>query len=214
MVGKLRSALALLERHRLPEAGGVAEALARAEGALELERLRGAEGEGSRAYFQGLARLLGPYGFGGRTRRPPRDPVNAALSYGYALLLGRVLVAVRLAGLHPEVGFLHAGGRRSPALALDLMEEFRVPVVDQVVLSAFRRGLLTPSHAEAREGGVYLNEEGRRRLIQLFEERLLEGVSHPLGFRKPLGETIEVQAQRLKAALLGRGEYTPFYLWR
>ena len=210
VVGKLRSALALLERHRLPEAGGVAEALARAEGALELERLRGAEGEGSRAYFQGLAPLLGPYGF--RTRRPPRDPVNAALSYGYALLLGRVLVAVRLAGLHPEVGFLHAGGRRSPALALDLMEEFRVPVVDQVVLSAFRRGLLTPSHAEAREGGVYLNEEGRRRLIQLFEERLLEEVSHPLGFRKPLGETIEVQAQRLKAALLGRGEYTPFYL--
>ena len=118
------------------------------------------------------------------------------------------------AGLHPEVGFLHAEGRRSPALALDLMEEFRVPVVDQVVLSAFRRGLLTPSHAEVREGGVYLNEEGRRRLIQLFEERLLEGVSHPLGFRKPLGETIEVQAQRLKAALLGRGRYTPFYLWR
>ena len=59
---------------------------------------------------------------------------------------------------------------------------------------------------------MYLNEEGRRRLIQLFEERLLEEVSHPLGFRKPLGETIEVQAQRLKAALLGRGEYTPFYL--
>lgn len=55
-----------------------------------------------------------------------------------------------------------------------------------------------------------MNEEGRRRLIQLFEERLLEGVSHPLGFRKPLGETIEVQAQRLKAALLGRGRYTPF----
>ncbi|BBL83272.1 hypothetical protein TthAA37_21570 (plasmid) [Thermus thermophilus] len=98
----------------------MAEALARAEGALGLERLRGAEGEGSRAYFQGLARLLGPYGFGGRTRRPPRDPVNAALSYGYALLLGRVLVAVRLAGLHPEVGFLQAEGRRSPALALYL----------------------------------------------------------------------------------------------
>ena len=69
------------------------------------------------------------------------------------------------------------------------------------------------THAGQRSsGGVYLNEEGRRRLIQLFEERLLEGVSHPLGFRKPLGETIEVQAQRLKAALLGRGEYTPFYL--
>ncbi len=86
--------------------------------------------------------------------------------------------------------------------------------MDQVVLSAFRRGLLTPSHAEVREGGVYLKEEGRRRLITLVEERLREEMTHPLGFRKPLMELIEVQAQRLKAAFLGRGEYTPFYLWR
>ena len=65
------------------------------------------------------------------------------------------------------------------------------------------------THAGQRSsGGVYLNEEGRRRLIQLFEERLLEGVSQPLGFREALGEAVEVQAYRLKAALLGRGEYT------
>jgi CRISPR-associated protein Cas1 len=61
---------------------------------------------------------------------------------------------------------------------------------------------------------VYLNEEGRRRLIELLEGRFLEEVAHPLGFRKPLGEMIELQAQRLKAALLERGRYTPFYLWR
>jgi len=70
------------------------------------------------------------------------------------------------------------------------------------------------AHAEARNGGVYLNEEGRRRLIERVEKRLLEEVTHPLGFRKPLGELMELQAQRLKAALLGRGPYTPFYLWR
>jgi CRISPR-associated protein Cas1 len=212
VVGKLRSAQALLLRHGLPEAEEVAQALARAGEAQRLESLRGAEGEGSRAYFQGLGRFLAAQGFGGRTRRPPRDPVNAALSYGYALLLGRVLVAVRLAELHPEVGFLHAEGRRSPALALDLMEEFRVPVVDAVVLSAFRRGHLTPAHAEAREGGVYLNEEGRRRLIELLEGRFLEEVAHPLGFRKPLGEMIELQAHRLKKAILGKEAYTPYYL--
>ena len=61
---------------------------------------------------------------------------------------------------------------------------------------------------------MYLDEEGRRRLIEQVEKRLLEGVAHPLGFRKPLGELMELQAQRLKAALLGRGRYTPFYLWR
>jgi len=210
--GKLRSALALLERHGLPEAERVRQALAQAEAASTLDLLRGAEGAGSRAYFAGLARLLAPYGFSGRNRRPPQDPVNAALSYGYAVLLGRVQVAVRLAGLHPEVGFLHAEGRRNPSLALDLMEEFRVPVVDGLVLSAFRRGRLTPNHAEARAGGVYLNEEGKRTLLGLLEERFLQESTHPLGFRKPYQELIETQAHRLKAAILGRERYTPFYL--
>lgn len=211
--GKLLSMEALLYRQSLPT-GGVLEALEVLEAALDLERLRGLEGLASRAYFAALEGVLGPYGLRGRTRRPPRDPVNAALSYGYALLLSRVLVAVRVAGLHPELGFLHAVARRQPALALDLMEEFRVPVVDQVVLSAFRRGQLSPAHAEAREGGVYLNEEGRRRLIALFEERLASEATHPLGFRKPYAELIQVQADRLKGALLGRGEYSPFYLKR
>jgi CRISPR-associated protein Cas1 len=85
-------------------------------------------------------------------------------------------------------------------------------VVDAVVLSAFRRGHLTPAQAQAREGGVYLNEEGRRRLIELLEGRFLEEVAHPLGFRKPLGEMIELQAHRLKKAILGKEAYTPYYL--
>ncbi len=188
--------------------------MGRAEEARTLERLRGAEGLGSRAYFAGLAHLLGTHGFSGRSRRPPKDPVNAALSYGYAVLLGRSLLALRLCGLHPEVGFLHAEGRRSPALALDLMEEFRIPVVDQVVLTAFRRGQLTPAHTEPRQGGVYLNEEGKKRLITLLEARFAEEATHPLGFRKAYGELLELQAHRLKAAILGRSAYTPFYLWR
>ena len=212
VAGKLRSAHALLSRHGVPQAEAVGEALAEVERTRTLEALRGVEGLGSRAYFAGLAELLGLHGFSGRNRRPPKDPVNAALSYGYALLLGRALLALRLAGLHPEVGFLHAEGRRSPALALDLMEEFRVPVVDQVVLAAFRRGQLTPAHAEPRQGGVYLNEEGKKRLIALLEARLAKVATHPLGFRKTYGELLEVQAHRLKKALLGKEAYTPYYL--
>ncbi|GAA6751816.1 CRISPR-associated endonuclease Cas1 [Thermus antranikianii] len=211
VMGKLRTAKAMLERHGLPGGEALAEALAQAEEAPHLEALRGAEGFGSRAYFAGLTELLRPWGFQGRTRRPPRDLVNAALSYGYALLLGRALLAVRLAGLHPEVGFLHAEGRRNPALALDLMEEFRIPVVDQVVLSALRRGKLALEHADMREGGVYLSEEGKRILIPLLEERFLQEATHPLGFRKPYGELLEVQAARLKAAILRGEAYTPFY---
>lgn len=212
VVGKLRSAMVMLKRHGLPGKEAVEEALEQAMRSRQLDRLRGAEGLGSRAYFAGLSYLLGEYGFQGRTRRPPQDPVNAALSYGYALLLGRVLLAVRLAGLHPEVGFLHSEGRRNPSLALDLMEEFRIPVVDQVVISAFRRGGLAPAHAEVRNGGVYLNEEGKRILITLLEERFLQEATHPLGFRKAYGELLGVQAARLKAAILKGEAYTAFHI--
>ncbi|MBW6394675.1 CRISPR-associated endonuclease Cas1 [Thermus sp. SYSU G05001] len=212
VLGKLRTARVILERLGLPGSEAVEEALAQAQTASHLDALRGAEGFGSRAYFGGLSQLLRPWGFQGRSRRPPKDLVNAALSYGYALLLGRALLAVRLAGLHPEVGFLHAEGRRNPALALDLMEEFRIPVVDQVVITALRRGQLKPEHGEPRNGGVYLTEEGKRALIPLLEERFHQEATHPLRFRKTYAELLDTQAARLKAAILKMEPYTPYYL--
>ncbi|WP_299431329.1 CRISPR-associated endonuclease Cas1 [uncultured Meiothermus sp.] len=218
--GKLRSGLTLLERlSRQAPAPMPPQELQAALQALplaqSLDGLRGVEGSAARAYFAGLQNVLSPYGFYGRNRRPPADAVNAALSYGYAVLLGRTLLALQLAGLHPELGLLHAEGRRAPALAFDLMEEFRVPVVDAVVVRAFLRGELTPSqHAEPRNGGVYLNDTGRKTLLRLLEARFAQETQHPKGFRKPYQELIETQAARLKAALLGRESYSPFYLWR
>ena len=218
--GKLRSGRAVLERlsrypsaaRALPELEHSLHALA---GARNLDELRGVEGQAARVYFAGIEGALAPHGFSGRTRRPPTDPVNAALSYGYMLLLGRTLLALRLTGLHPELGLLHAEGRRSPALALDLMEEFRAAVVDAVVISAFLRGeLRAKDHGEARGGGVYLNDLGRKVLLRLLEERLAKEAQHPRGFKKPYAGLIETQAARLKAALLGGEGYTPYYLWR
>lgn len=220
LLGKLRSGQMLLERlaRQAPTAPQQAEIEAALEAlpqARSLEALRGVEGNAARAYFAGLQAVLSPYGFSGRNRRPPTDAVNAALSYGYMVLLGRALLALHLAGLHPELGLLHAEGRRAPALAFDLMEEFRVPVVDAVVIAAFLRGELTPQqHSEARNGGVYLNEAGRKVLLRRLEERFGQEAQHPKGFRKPYQELIETQAARLKAAILGREPYTPFYLWR
>ncbi|WP_052297136.1 CRISPR-associated endonuclease Cas1 [Marinithermus hydrothermalis] len=172
------------------------------------------EGIATRTYFEGLASGLGPYGFGGRSRRPPRDAPNAALSYGYALLLARAWLAVVLAGLHPEVGFLHVEGRRNPALALDLMEEFRVPVVDVTVLRAFQEGVLDPAqHFEARGGGVYLNEGGRKRLVRVLAHRLNQEVRHPDGSKRTTyAGMIAYQGVRLAAAVEGRRAYHPFFL--
>ncbi|GIW36154.1 MAG: CRISPR-associated endonuclease Cas1 1 [Meiothermus sp.] len=218
--GKLRSGLSVLERLACqvpvePYLQELHAALMALPQAPHLEALRGVEGNAARAYFAGLQAVLSPYGFSGRNRRPPTDAVNASLSYGYMVLLGRVLLALHLAGLHPELGLLHAEGRRAPALAFDLMEEFRVPVVDAVVVGAFLRAELTPEkHSEARNGGVYLNDAGRKTLLRLLETRFAQEAQHPKGFRKPYQQLIETQAARLKAAILDRATYTPFYLWR
>lgn len=187
--------------------------LERLEPCSEIVRLRGLEGLGARLYYAGMRLPLTPYGFDGRNRRPPRDPLNAALSYGYALLLARVLLNVKAAGLHTEVGYLHAESRRNPALALDLMEEFRIPVVDLSVFRAFMRGTLLPlEHFHDQQGGIYLNEAGKKRLVPILEARFGEVARHPLGFERPYDELISLQVQRLVATLLKGTPYTPFYL--
>lgn len=219
VLAKLRSSQALLAqlapKHESARAalGELARTARRSAETDDLAVLRGLEGLAARFYYQGLQGPLGRFGFTGRNRRPPRDPVNAALSYGYALLLPRVLLAVRAAGLHPEVGMLHAETRRNPALALDLIEEFRVPVVDLSIVRSFLRGTLKPlEHFEDRQGGIYLNEAGRKTLIPLLEERLNQGVAPHQPSERSYAEQVEHQAQRLAAALLRGTPYPPFFL--
>lgn len=215
VVGKVRSSRALLGRFAAKHERArtatheLDRILQRIGSSPSLEQLRGFEGIAARNYFLGLQGPLSPFGFTGRNRRPPRDPTNAALSYGYALLLPRILLAVRAAGLHSEVGMLHAESRRNPAMALDLMEEFRVPVVDFTVTRSFLRGALKPSlHFEDRSGGIYLNDAGRKLLVSLIEGRLREETNSGTGLT--YGSAIERQAQRVAAALSRGRPYEPF----
>lgn len=185
--------LAALEAHRL--------ALEQARAAPDLDYLRGTEGAAAQGYFAALAALLPPeWGFGGRGRRPPPDPVNAMLSFGYALLLTRVLSGLQRAGLHPGMGFLHASHGQRPALALDLMEEHRAPLVDRLVLGLVSKRRLAPGQFTRAEGGVWLGPEGRRLFIRAFEERLSEG-----GYRGLFAR----QARLLADHLRGGEPYRP-----
>jgi len=184
--------------------------LQRLERARDVNQLRGIEGMGSRFYFQALARLHPTLGFEGRRRRPPRDPVNAALSYAYTLLLGVATSAVTHAGLHPEVGILHVTGRRRPSLALDLMEEFRVPVVDIPVFAAFSRGDLDRRDAQVVGRGIYIGHENKRKLINLIERRLRSRVRGRVSYQ----ELIFQQAERLAAAVIYGKKYQAFSLIR
>lgn len=179
--------------------------------AQNLDKLRGFEGAASRAYFELLAGPLSALGFSGRRRRPPTDPVNAALSYGYAILLSLTTTALLVAEVHPEIGVLHTTGRRKPALALDLMEEFRVAVVDAPIVRAFKRGWL--NHGDARREGnaVLLNDEGKKKVIEALETRLS---FVPAGEKDDYRGLVFRQAERLAAAIVHAKPYSGYFLIR
>jgi CRISPR-associated protein Cas1 len=142
--------------------------------------LLGLEGAGTAHYFGVFQRLLkDDWGFTRRQRRPPRDPVNALLSFGYVLLMNQVASAVSIVGLDPYIGYLHSSQFGKPALALDVMEPFRPLVVDSVVLTLLNNGMLSRRDFKEELGAWQLTDKGRRTFLTKFEERLNTEIHHP-----------------------------------
>src|SRR5260221_2099033 len=177
--------------------------------------LLGCEGAGSAAYFNVFGQLIKcnwEHGFKQRMRRPPTDPVNAMLSYGYVILSVQVASAVASVGFDPYIGYLHSSRYGKPALALDLMEEFRPLIVDSVVLSLLNNRQLEQK-AFVRELNSYrLVDAAKRLFLQKFEERMQEVITHPVfEYKTPYRRCIELQARLLSKYLMGEiSEYTPF----
>ncbi len=183
------------------------------------DNVRGVEGQGAALYFEvfGLMIVSAPeeFSFRLRTRRPPRDRVNALLSFLYALLTADCTAACEGVGLDPQFGFLHALRPGRPALALDLMEEFRPLLADRLALTLINRKQVRPEHFEAREGAgesVLLTEAGRKIVLGAYQSRKQEEVPHPLLKEKaPLGLLPHLQARLLARHLRGDLEsYLPF----
>lgn len=177
--------------------------------------LLGIEGNGSASYFAVFGKLLrDQMTFTHRRRRPPLDPINAMLSLGYTLLLQQVSSAIEMVGLDPYIGFLHQPRFGRPALALDLMEEFRPIIADSVVLNIInRRRLLTAQDFQEELGGaVYLRPQARKTFYAKFEERLQEEIQHPyFGYRTSYRRCIELQVRLLGKWLTGEiPAYLPF----
>ncbi|HEX6777266.1 MAG TPA: type I-D CRISPR-associated endonuclease Cas1d, partial [Ktedonobacterales bacterium] len=148
-----------------------------------LETILGMEGAGSAAYFRCFGKLLNDprqWPFPGRVKRPPTDPVNALLSFGYSLLTNKVASAVQLVGFDHFVGYLHSSFYGRPALALDLVEEFRPIIVDSVVLTLLNKRILAPDAFVVELGAYRLKDERRKVFFTQFEERLNEEIIHPL----------------------------------
>lgn len=187
--------------------------------AADLDTLRGVEGEAARQYFSGLNLIIRPeareaFQMDGRSRRPPRDRVNALLSFLYSMLMNDCRSATEAAGLDPQVGFLHALRPSRAALALDLMEEFRA-IADRVALTLINRNQINAGDFVEREGGAVLLEgDARKAVVVAWQERKQEEITHPLLEQAiPLGMIPLVQARLLARSLRGEmPEYLPFIL--
>jgi len=187
---------------------------------LDLDTLRGIEGDAAHAYFAVFTKLIlvsePAFCFRERTRRPPADPVNALLSFLYTLLAHDVRGALESVGLDPAVGFLHRDRPGRPSMALDLMEELRPVIADRLALALINRGQLKPKHFQFQTGGaVMMNEEGRKIVLKAYQERKQEEMQHPY-LREKIKFGLVPYAQALLFARYLRDDmdgYPPL-LWR
>lgn len=207
--GKLKSAVEDLGKRLkgLPEAAS-------------MDVVRGIEGEAAKRYFEVFSELirtdiLETFRLNGRNRRPPRDRMNALLSFLYSLLMNDCRSALECVGLDPQMGFLHVPRPGRASLALDLMEEFRPFLADRVALNLINRLQITKDDFIEQEGGaVLLKDEARRTLLTVYQERKKELITHPLLAEKiPLGLAPQIQARILARCLRGdTPHYIPFTL--
>ncbi|RMD63285.1 type I-C CRISPR-associated endonuclease Cas1, partial [Candidatus Parcubacteria bacterium] len=184
-----------------------------------LETLRGLEGSAAKQYFRVFGKLVlrqkEAFPFQGRTRRPPRDNLNALLSFLYALLTNEVVSALESVGLDPQLGFFHAHRPGRPALALDMMEELRPVFADRLALTLINRRQIKGSGFVHKESGaVLMDDDTRKKVLVAWQNRKREEIIHPfLKERIPFGLIPHVQAQLLARYLRGDLDAYPPFFW-
>ncbi len=207
---------------RLPvDKPGVVQQVASGDNRVEgtpLETILGMEGAGSAAYFRNFGKFLSDqelWPFAGRVKRPPTDPVNSLLSFGYSLLTNKVASIIQFVGFDHFVGYLHSSFYGTPALALDIMEEFRPIIVDSVVLTLLNNRMLTPGDFVVELQAFRLQQDRRKVFFTKFEERLNEEITHPIfGYKVSYRRCIELQVRLLAKYLTGEIDAYPPFLAR
>jgi CRISPR-associated protein Cas1 len=216
-----------------PDAAGAAQApqellvalrgdVTRAERSPSMEALLGMEGTAANRYFQNFSAMLKTdtdpsltFDFMGRNRRPPRDPINALLSFAYAMLTREWTIAISAVGLDPYRGFYHQPRFGRPALALDMMEPFRPLIADSAVLMAVNNGEVRPTDFIHAAGSCNLTDSGRKRFIAVFERRMQQEVTHPIfRYRISYRRLLEVQSRLLIRYLSGEIPEYPNFVTR
>ncbi len=222
VAAKIHNGRVLLRRNGTPEERDLSilrDYASRALRACGTEDLLGIEGSAARLYYanvtgllKGAPEQLRAFDLDGRSRRPPRDPVNALLSFCYALLAKDWMVALQSVGFDPLMGFYHRPRYGKPALALDMMEPFRPVIADSVAINAINNGEVQERDFFVREGAVLLAPGGRKRLLECYERRMSTQVEHPLfGYKCGYRRLFELEARLLSRYVMGElTTYEPF----
>jgi CRISPR-associated protein Cas1 len=219
VLGKVKNQRTMVRRSLGDDAKGVLQAMSLLMHRVELARnageLLGFEGAAAQRYFGAFADMLNVgtgFEVSGRNRRPPTDPVNALLSFGYAMLAKEALAAAVSVGFEPGLGAYHRPRPGRPSLALDLMEEFRPLIIDSTVLTSINSRELRASHFDRRGKAVVLTDGGRRTFIAAIERRLRSTILHPtFGYEVTYRRALNVQARLLARTIQGDiPSYPPF----
>jgi CRISP-associated protein Cas1 len=220
---KLKNSRVLLMRQQRRQASEItamtvqnlAHLVEQAGQAESLDRLMGLEGAGAASYFAAFGECLSnpDFIFMARSRRPPGNPVNAMLSFGYQVLWNHLLSLIELQGLDPYHACLHQGTERHAALASDLIEEFRAAIVDSLVLYLVNRKIVDAvADFVFVEGGCYLNETGRKKYLRAFLNRMEETLQAE-GGEQPRWDTLMQQVKAYKQFIYAPAElYKPYLI--
>lgn len=222
IASKIHNQLVLLKRYKRntgleleEETKAIRNANEKAKASQSLEQLLGYEGIASRNYFQGLSKVVDPdFTFDGRNRMPPRDPFNAMISFGYTILMNEIYGEIENKGLTPYAGFMHQDRERHPALASDLLEEWRAVIVDAVVMGLIQGHEVTINDFEKDEenGGIIFTKEARRAFLKRLEMRMqsemnyLSYVSEKTSFRKAIWLQVSELVKAIETADFERYE--------
>ena len=182
--------------------------------ATAVDELMGIEGNIRQAYYEGFDIILNDFEMGGRTKQPPRNEVNALISFGNMMCYTQCLRAIHQTQLNPTISYLHTPGERRYSLSLDISEVFKPLLVDRVIFKVLNKREIQEKHFDNKMNKCLLNQTGKKIFVKAFEDRLNETIQHrSLKRNVSYRHLIKLECYKLSKHLLGMEDYKPFKMW-
>ena len=179
-----------------------------------IAELMGIEGNIRKNYYEAFELIINDFSMGGRSYRPPKNEINALISFGNMMCYSQCLRSIHQTQLNPAISFLHEPGERRFSLSLDLAEIFKPLLVDRVIFKVTNKKMIQASHFEENLNRVILKPNGRKTFVQAFEERLEETIAHrALNRAVSYKHLIKLECYKIQKHLLEIEEYKPFKMW-